>query len=113
MTTVILTFGLAAIAVVFSSTARTNITTQQRTTATLLAYEKLEELRSRSLGDSVWTPGSYSDNRTISATSYVRHWEITDTIPRRVSIAVSATTSGLTGRRMELIRAVTFAGDTF
>ena len=113
ITTAILVFGLAAIGLIFSYTARTNINTQQRTTATLLAYEKLEELRSTSITGGIWIPGSYTDYRRVSETAYMRQWQITNTTPRRITIAVFATAAGLTGRRMELIRAATVVGDTF
>lgn len=113
ITTAVLVFGLAAIALMFSYTARANINTQQRTAATLLVYEKLEEFRSTSMTDTMWSPGTYVDYPTIAKTPYIRRWQITDTTPRNVTIAVFAARAGLTGRRMELIRAATAVSKTF
>lgn len=113
ITTAVLVFGLAAIALIFSYTERANINTQQRTAATLLVYEKLEEYRSASLTDNIWIPGSYVDYPVIARTPYERRWQITDTTPRSITIAVFAARAGSTGRRMELIRAATIVGDTF
>ena len=113
ITTAVLVFGLAAIALIFSYTERTNINTQQRTAAVLLVYEKLEEFRSTSITDSMWIPGTYFDYPTIAKTHYMRRWQITGTTPRSITIAVFAAKAGLTGRRMELIRAATVISNTF
>lgn len=113
ITTTILVFGLAAMALMFSYTARTNISTRERTTATLLLYEKLEEFRSTSLADSIWIPGSYVDFPAVDNTRFIRQWQITDTTPRGITMMVFAANAGLTGHRMELIRAATLVGSTF
>jgi len=113
ITTAVLVFGLAALALIFSYTVRVNLNTQQRTTAALLLNEKLEELRAAPLTDSALTPGEYVDYPTIAGSPYLRQWVISDTTPRSISIVVSAARAGLTGRPMELIRAATFVSSTF
>ncbi len=112
ITTAILVFGLSALALMFSYTARVNINTQQRTTATFLLYEKLEEIRFTPLTDDIWTPGSYVDYATIADIPYMRQWQITNTTPRNITMVVFASRAGSTGRRMELIRAATLVSNT-
>src|SRR5262245_9125697 len=100
ITTGILVFGLSAVALMFTYTARVNIETRQRTTAAFLMNDKLEEFRFASLTDDLWRPGRYVDYPIVADTSYVREWEITDTIPRNVTLSVFKLKSGA-----ELVRA--------
>jgi Tfp pilus assembly protein PilV len=88
ITTGILVFGLSAIALMFTYTARVNIEMRQRTTAAFLLNDKLEELKTASLTDEIWRPGSYVDYPSVADASYVREWEITDTIPKKVTLSV-------------------------
>src|SRR5206468_1229391 len=88
ITTGILVFGLSALALMFTYTARVNIETRQRSTAAFLLNDKLEELKSAPLTDAIWRPGSYVDY-PIADTSYVRAWVITGTIPRNVTLSIS------------------------
>jgi prepilin-type N-terminal cleavage/methylation domain-containing protein len=74
ITAVILSTGLAACAILFSYSVATNIRSQRRATATLLVYDKLEELRSRN----IWESGDYSEYVTVQSTDYLRAWTIRD-----------------------------------
>ena len=100
ITTGVLVFGLSAVALMFTYTARVNIETRQRTTAAFLLNDKLEEFRFASRTDDIWRPGSYVDYPIVADTSYVREWEITDTVPRSVTLAVLRSKT-----RTELVRA--------
>jgi Tfp pilus assembly protein PilV len=88
ITTGIFVFGLSALALMFTYTARVNIETRQRSTAAFLLSDKLEELKSAPLTDAIWRPGSYVDY-PVADTSYVRAWDISNTIPRNVTLSVS------------------------
>jgi Tfp pilus assembly protein PilV len=88
ITTGVLVFGLSALALMFTYTARVNIDTRQRTTAAFLLNDKLEEFKTAPLTDEIWRPGSYVDYPIAADTSYVRAWEITNTIPRNVTLSV-------------------------
>jgi Tfp pilus assembly protein PilV len=88
ITTGILVFGLSALALMFTYTARVNIETRQRSTAAFLLNDKLEEIKSVPLTDAMWRPGSYVDY-PIADTSYVREWVITGTVPRNVTLSIS------------------------
>ena len=88
ITTGILVFGLSALALMFTYTARVNIEMRQRTTAAFLLNEKMEEIKSAPLTSATWRPGSYVDYPSVADASYVREWEITDTIPKKVTLSV-------------------------
>ena len=100
ITTAVLVFGLSAIAMMFTYTARVNMETRQRTTAAFLLSDKLEEFKFVPLTDQIWRPGRYVDYPIVANTSYVREWEITDTIPRNVTLSVLRLNT-----RTELVRA--------
>jgi Tfp pilus assembly protein PilV len=100
ITTAVLVFGLSALALMFTYTARVNMETRQRTTAAFLLNDKLEEFKFAPLTDEIWRPGSYVDYPIVADTSYVREWEITDTIPRNVTLSVLRPKT-----RTELVRA--------
>jgi type II secretory pathway pseudopilin PulG len=134
-TTAILVTGLVAVAAVFTYSARANITSQQRTAATVLLYEKMEQFKSTSVSSPIWNAGGglspaapapgYFDyveidssggvttSTTDSSLPYVRVWQITGGVPRRVTVAVYALRAGVSGRPLELIRAAAIAGNTF
>jgi len=98
--TAVLVFGLSALSLMFTYTARVNIEARQRTTAAFLLNDKVEELKTAPLTDEIWRPGSYADYPIVAETSYVREWEITDTIPRNVTLSVLRSKT-----RTELVRA--------
>src|SRR5438128_1130658 len=54
MTTGILAVGLVGVAAIFSYSARANLNTRHRTTATMLLYDKMEQFKSTPLADSLW-----------------------------------------------------------
>jgi Tfp pilus assembly protein PilV len=117
---VILVSGLVAIASIFSVTTALTVRNQQRTTATLLLYDKMEELRAvgSPAGGSLDPAnpmqgfmeyvGIASDGTIVSSTSdfasaYLRLWQVQDVGNPSITIAVFA---GI-GKSMplELIRA--------
>ena len=135
ITTVILVSGLVAVAQVFLYTAGANINNQQRTAATTLLVEKLEQFKSATLTDSAWTAGGNlnpsapvagffdyvtigtdgaltSDSTSVEA-PYFRVWQIDGNSSRSVTVIVYAQRAGLTRRRMELVRAAAIMSSTF
>lgn len=135
ITTGILVTGLVAAASLFAWSVAANYTNQQRTAATTLLADKMEQFTAAGLSDSLWvtggsldpaapgtgywdyaTPGS--DGTITSDTSstnapYLRVWAVTGSGPRTVTIIVFAQRAGLTRARTEMIRATTVAGSTF
>jgi len=118
--------ALGAVAAMFAYSARTNLLNEQRTTATLLAISKMEDLRSTSsindlvVGGSLTTTaanyfeyvsitssGAIATSTTAGNNRYLRLWEISGTNPRLISIAVRANYSGVSGEQVELIRMAT------
>ena len=90
ITAAILVSGLVAVALLFSYTARTTLNNQKRTTATLLLYDKMEELKSSRI-----TIGGSDE-----IDSFRRVWQVESTYPPKVTVVVY-----FGGR--ELIRAAT------
>ena len=90
ITTAVLVSGLVAVASLFSYTVRTTLNNQERTTATLLLVDKMEELKSSRI-----TSGGSDDINTFK-----RVWQVESTSPPKVTVIVYS------GRR-ELIRATT------
>ena len=135
VTTAILVTGLVAVASLFSWSVATNLTNQQRTAATSLMADKMEQFRAVSLSDAMWTAGGSlnvaspssgywdyvtvaSDGTITSDTSsttapYIRIWAVSGTTPRTVTIIVYAQKAGLTRTRTEMIRATTMAINSF
>ena len=127
--TALLVTASLSIATLFAYSVRTNILNQQRTTATLLATSKMEELRatpaimdlSISGGGldgadpatdyweyvSVSTGGALTVDRTTATAPYLRLWQIDGTNPRLVTVAVFAQRSGISGDLTELVRTTT------
>jgi Tfp pilus assembly protein PilV len=117
---VILVSGLVSVASIFSVTTGTSLKNQQRTTATLLLYDKMEQLRgtasvagggldpmnpiagfmdySRVAGDGTIVTVA-SDTRP----AYLRLWQVQDTGNPTITIAVFAAIGA--GTPLELIRA--------
>jgi prepilin-type N-terminal cleavage/methylation domain-containing protein len=112
ITTVVLVTGLAAVACLFSYSARTNIENRQRTTATVLLYDKLEELKTSVLDGTNWTAGTHSDRVTIDNVDYVRTWQISAGIPRQATVVI-VIEKGSPKRVRELARASMMAGPVF
>ena len=119
ITTVILVTGLSAVAGVFSYSSLTSLRIQQRTAAVLLVSARLEALRvSEDLA-----PGRGSeflnlapDGTTVPGSSgavYLRTWEITAEMPRRVTVILYGKPPGRRGRYFELARATTKVGRRF
>ena len=123
ITTAVLVTGLVAVAAAFSYTARTNTTTEQRTTGTILLYEKMEQFKSTPLTDVRWTAGGdlnpsspdsgYFDQVTMAGLEYTRLWQITGAMPRSITVVVFAREAGLTRQPMELVRATVMMTKTF
>ena len=78
ITTAILVSGLVAVALLFSYTARTTLNNQERTTAALLLYDKMEELKFSSI------ISSGSDE----VDSFRRVWQVEFTYPPKVTVIV-------------------------
>jgi prepilin-type N-terminal cleavage/methylation domain-containing protein len=78
ITTAVLVSGLVAVAMLFSYTARTTLNNQERTTATLLLYDKMEELKSSKI-----TSGGSDD-----IDSFRRVWQVESTYPLKVTVIV-------------------------
>lgn len=136
ITTAILVTGLVAVASIFSYSVTTNIDNRQRTAATLLLADKMEQFKATSLTDSMWTVGgslnpenpgdNYFDYVTIgsdgalaAATTstdapYFRMWKVEGGGgPRTVTVIVYAQRASAKRQRMELIRATTKVSETF
>jgi type II secretory pathway pseudopilin PulG len=135
LTTTLLATGLVAVAAIFSYSAQANIATQQRTTATVLLYEKMEQFKSAALTDPIWvaggsleplapaagyfdyveidSSGGVSRSTTDLSLPYIRVWQITGTVPRRLTVAVYAKKAGIKVRPTELIRAASITGNSF
>ncbi len=94
VTTAILVTALVSIAALFTYSARSNTSTQRRTTAMMLVAERMEEFKSLSLRDDRWTQGGGLDPASPVAgyfdsdSGYTRLWQITGTLPRTVTVAV-------------------------
>jgi prepilin-type N-terminal cleavage/methylation domain-containing protein len=135
ITTLILVSGLVAVAQLFSYTVAANISNQQRTAATILVTEKIEQLKSVSIRNPLWLAGGglsprapvvgFYDYVSIAADGtptidsatpsppYIRVWQITGSVPRSLTVIVYAQRFGLTQSPFELARAVTMVGDVF
>ncbi len=134
-TTAILVTGLVAVVSVFAFSTNANLQNRQRTAANTVLYDKMEQLRSTPLDNAAWSAGGslkpespangYFDYVTItvkgtvissamdSSFPYIRLWQIAGLQPRSVTVVVYAQRSGLTRRRMELIRATTLMSPAF
>jgi prepilin-type N-terminal cleavage/methylation domain-containing protein len=101
ITTAVLVFGLAAVALMFSYTVRMNIDTRQRTTAVFLLNEKIEQLRFNPL-----QVGTYVDYPIVNNVTYIRQWQITEANPRSMTVSVLDART-----RSELIRTSTLVNN--
>ena len=101
--TFVLSSGLVAVAWLFAYSVKTDLNNQQRTVATVMLYEKIEEFKAMPLNDPAWAPGEYSDYEG----RYLRRWQISGTISKTLTVVVYTERAGLTNRMMELSRATT------
>lgn len=120
--------GLVAVASIFAYSTRTNMLTQQRSTATLLATSKMEDFRGVDSINTLTTGGSIvpatkvnnyfeyvslsTSGAIVTSTSdttfpYLRLWEIGGTNPVQISVSVYAQRGGITDNPIELIRTST------
>ena len=119
ITTLVLVTGLVGVAAMFSFATRTNLQNEQRTGATSLLSDKMEQFKATSITDSLWAPGGSLDPGSPmagyfdSVPPYLCLWQITGGVPRTTTIVVYAKASILPGRPMELTRASTMASPTF
>ena len=130
----ILVSGLVAVAYMFSYSVKTNYTTQQMTSATMLVHDKLEELKATSFGTlsvgggldgasptvnyrewvTVATDGSTTVSTTeVTTAEFLRLWQIADSNPHKVTVLVLAQRSGVSGQQLELARASTLLTSSF
>jgi len=117
---VILVSGLVAVASIFSITTGVNLRNQQRTTATLLLYDKMEQLRTTGspAGGSldplnplegfmdyvrVGSDGTLITSSADSGPAYHRLWQVQDSGNPTITIAVFAGIGATTP--LELVRA--------
>jgi type II secretory pathway pseudopilin PulG len=117
---VILVSGVVAVASIFSVTTGVNLRNRQRTTATLLLYDKMEELRTTgsATGGSldplnpasgfmdyvrIDSGGAIVSAATDSGPAYLRLWQVQDTGNPEITIAVFAGIGATTS--LELVRA--------
>jgi type II secretory pathway pseudopilin PulG len=133
--TAILVTGLVAVASLFSWSTAANHNNRQRTAATILLSDKMEQFKLEDLESGIWTAGgslnpdnpaagywdyvTFGGDGTLTVDTgstnapYLRLWAISGSNPKTVTVIVYARRSGLTRQRMELIRATTMASRTF
>jgi prepilin-type N-terminal cleavage/methylation domain-containing protein len=100
----ILTGGLMTMARLFAYSATVTATSQHRTLATLVLYEKLEQLKEIPLSDPAWAPGQH--NEIYGPYSCVSH--ISGNVPRTATVVVLARLNRRAAP-LELARATTMA----
>ena len=81
--------------------------------ATTLLYDKMEELRSASLTDSVWKNSAGSETLFVNGEQYIRAWQVGADIPRDVTVVVYTRNNAFTSRQAELVRATTLVSPAF
>src|SRR5262245_41225496 len=99
MAAAILVCGLVAAASVFSYVLRTNGTNRQMAIATSLLYDKMEQFRSTSFTDAIWTNTNGSEILITEGERYIRAWKVGPGVPRIVTVIVYAQTQTLTRRQ--------------
>jgi len=95
----ILATGSVAIASLFVSSIRVNLANRERANASILAAEKMEELRLAS------SPADGMDEASLPGSSfkYKRTWRVIGTVSRTITLVVSA-------HDQEMVRVVTEVG---
>ena len=121
MATGILVVASTTIAALFLSSIKTNLNNQDRTVASLLLSDKLEQFSVLPPADPGWASGTYSENVFVGrdgaistspagpTRSYLRSWQVSTTQPRTVTVVVYISRSAVTGAQTELIRATAVA----
>jgi prepilin-type N-terminal cleavage/methylation domain-containing protein len=106
VTAAVVACGLVAAASIFSFAIRANVSNRQMSAATALLYDKMEELK--------WAaaPIDGADIVTQDET-YIRVWRVSATVPRSITVIVSAQSNPLTHRQTELIQAITLISPEF
>jgi prepilin-type N-terminal cleavage/methylation domain-containing protein len=106
VTAAIVACGLVAAASIFSFAIRANVSNRQMSAATALLYDKMEELK--------WatTPADGADVVTQDG-NYIRVWHVSATVPRSITVIVSAQSNPLTHQQTELIQATTLISPEF
>jgi prepilin-type N-terminal cleavage/methylation domain-containing protein len=123
---VVLATGIVSVSHVFSYTVQTTMRNRQRTAATILLVDKLEQFHSLPFTDSRWNAGGslHSDHRSAGyfdhvtsdgsiGSHYLRTWQVSGTDPRSVTVVVYGQSEGVTERRMELARGTTTISASF
>lgn len=123
----ILVSGLVAVAYLFTFSIRTNMMTEQQTSATLLLSNKMEELRGTSFSSltvgggldasspttsywdyvSISTSGAITSDTSTTDATYLRLWQVAGTNTKVVSVVVYTQNAGIGMQQMELARAST------
>ena len=87
-TTLIMLIGLTSLAVIFFYSTRMRDRVRQQTLAIPLVYSKMEELRAT---PELILPGRYSQELPVQSASgnpYLTTWEISDEMPRRITVTI-------------------------
>ena len=119
ITTLVLVTGLAAVAGLFSYGAQANFQNRQRTAATALLYNKMEEFRNARVlteGQSAEYLAILADGSVAGSDSrgpYMRVSNIEPGAPRRVTVIVYARQSSRGSSYHELARATVLVGRGF
>src|SRR5262245_12960274 len=133
--TAVLVTGLVAVAQLFPYSIRSNASSRQTTTATMIMDDKLEALRALPLADTALNAGGslnpaspatgYYDYVTVasngtvtvsassSPTAYLRLWQVSGTNPKTITVVVYAVRNGISRTRLEATRSSTLVTDTF
>ncbi len=117
--TAILITASVAIASLFAFSTRSNLTNGERTVASILVADKIEQLKSLPLSAVEWSAGGglnptspipgFSDfvQPANESAPYLRLWQITGNRSRTVTVAVFAREHGSGLAPIELVRATT------
>jgi prepilin-type N-terminal cleavage/methylation domain-containing protein len=120
ITMLVLVTGLAAVAALFAYGSQSSGRLRQQTAALALLASKMEELK----GTEESAPGQYSEYLAVASdgvpaprdarqASYLRTWEITPEMPRRITVIVYGKQPGRDRPDRELARATTQSGRGF
>jgi Tfp pilus assembly protein PilV len=131
----VLITGLVAVAQLFPYAIRSNASSRQTTTATMIVDDKLEALRALPLTDAALNAGGslnpaspatgYYDYVTVasngavtvsassSPTAYLRLWQVSGINPKAITVVIYAVRNGISRTRLEATRSSTLVTDTF
>src|SRR5262245_60016191 len=112
ITTLILVFGLVSVAFLFTFSEQTNLANQERTAATILLQDKMEELSSAPWNSPAWNTGGsldpsrpapgFIDYISTDHTTFLRIWEIQGLSSRTATVVVYSLHSAQTRRLTEM-----------